>query len=168
VSFPLENPYLVIQRPIKLSPILLDGYLVYLSNATGLDAKRVLFLAQLFLQNTTRSDLGNFKTYFVNYFWVKPILSNHVLLFLTTAHRINFSEMVRFSGRFISDSVVISTIKCIEYSLLIRKLQIQFGWVFIIVSYLILCWFTCFDQVLCLLDVVLSIGLFSIKNCFPY
>jgi 4-hydroxybenzoate polyprenyltransferase len=60
MSFPLENPYLVIHRPIKLSPIFLDGYLVYLSNATGLDAKRVLFLAQLFLQNTTISEFREF------------------------------------------------------------------------------------------------------------
>jgi hypothetical protein len=104
----------------------------------------------------------------VNYFWVKPILGDLVFLFLATVHRINFSEIIGFSGRFISDSVVISTTKCLEYSLLIRKLQIQFGWVCIIVSYLILCWLTCFDQVLCLLVVVLSIGLFPIKNCFPY
>jgi hypothetical protein len=70
--------------------------------------------------------LGVFKTQSVSYFWVKPILGDHVLLFLATVHRINFSEIVGFSGRFISDSVVFSTIKCIEYSLLIRKLQIQF------------------------------------------
>jgi hypothetical protein len=104
----------------------------------------------------------------VKYFWVKPILGDHVLLSLAADHRINFSELVLFSGRFISNSVVISTTKCLEYSLLIRKLQIQFGWVCIIDSYLMLCWLTCFDQVLCLLDVVLSIGLFSFKNCFPY
>jgi hypothetical protein len=62
----------------------------------------------------------------MNYFWVKLILGDHVLLFLATVHRIKFSEIVGFFGRFISDSVVISTIKCIEYSLLIKKLQIQF------------------------------------------
>jgi hypothetical protein len=43
-----------------MKPIFLDGYLVYLSNATGLDAKRILFLAWLFLQNTTRSDFREF------------------------------------------------------------------------------------------------------------
>jgi hypothetical protein len=43
-----------------MKPIFFDGYLVYLSNATGLDAKRVLFLAWLFLQNTTRSDFREF------------------------------------------------------------------------------------------------------------
>jgi hypothetical protein len=55
--------------------------------------------------------LGNYKTYSMNYFWVKPILGNHVLLFLATNHRMNFSEIVGFYGRFISESVVISTIK---------------------------------------------------------
>jgi hypothetical protein len=55
--------------------------------------------------------LGNYRTYSMNYFWVKPILGDHVLLFLATNHRINFSEIVEFSGRFISESVVISTIK---------------------------------------------------------
>jgi hypothetical protein len=39
------------------------------------------------------------------------------------------------------------------YCLLLRKLQIQFCWVCIVVNYLMLCWLMCFDQVLCLLDV---------------
>jgi hypothetical protein len=55
--------------------------------------------------------LGNYRTYSMNYFWVKPILGDHVLLFFATDHRIIFSEIVGFSGGFISDSVVISTIK---------------------------------------------------------
>jgi hypothetical protein len=44
-----------------LKPILLDGYLGYLSNATGLNAKRVIFLAWLVLQYTTRSDFRDFQ-----------------------------------------------------------------------------------------------------------
>jgi hypothetical protein len=43
-----------------MNPILLDRYMEYLPNATGLDAKRILFLAWLFLQNTTRSDFREF------------------------------------------------------------------------------------------------------------
>jgi hypothetical protein len=39
-------------------------------------------------------NLGNFITYSVNYFWVKPILGGHLLLILATNHRINFSELL--------------------------------------------------------------------------
>jgi hypothetical protein len=92
-------------------------------------------------------DLGNYKTYSVRYFWVKPILGGHVLSILATDYRINFSELLGFSGRFISESVVILTIKCIVYCLLIRKLQIQFCLVCIVVSYLMIYWMTCFEQV---------------------
>jgi hypothetical protein len=35
--------------------------------------------------------LGNYKTNYVRYFWVKPILGDHVLLILATDHRIIFS-----------------------------------------------------------------------------
>jgi hypothetical protein len=44
-------------------------------------------------------------------FWVKPILGGHVLSIIATDHRVKFSEIVGFSGRFISESVAIFTIK---------------------------------------------------------
>jgi hypothetical protein len=91
--------------------------------------------------------LGIYKTYSVSYFCVKPILGGHVLSILATDHRINFSELLGFSGRFISESVVIFTINCIIYYLLIRKLQIQFCWVCMVVSYLMICWMLFFYQV---------------------
>jgi hypothetical protein len=112
--------------------------------------------------------LGNYKTYSVQYFWVKPILGDQVLLVLATDHRIIFFELLWFSGRFISESIVIFTTKCIVFCLLIRKLQIQFCWVCIVVSYLMLCWMTCFDQVDACMMFGLSIGLFTTRNCFPY
>jgi hypothetical protein len=43
-----------------MNTILLDRYLEYLSNATGLDVNRVLFLAWLFLKITTKSDFREF------------------------------------------------------------------------------------------------------------
>jgi hypothetical protein len=60
VSFMLINQYLEFKNSNLMIPILLDRYLEYLSNATSLDASRVLFLAWLFLQNTTRSDFSEF------------------------------------------------------------------------------------------------------------
>jgi hypothetical protein len=40
--------------------------------------------------------LGNYKTYYVRYFWVKLILGDHVLLILATNHMINFLSLYDF------------------------------------------------------------------------
>jgi hypothetical protein len=55
---------------------------------------KLYLLNGCFLKIPPDLPLGNYKTYFVRYFWVKPILGDHVLLILATDHRINFSELV--------------------------------------------------------------------------
>jgi hypothetical protein len=72
----------------------------------------------------------------VKHFLVGPILDDLVLQVLVSDQSIDFSEHVLFSGRFISKKVDDFTRKCMKYSLLIRKLQMQFCWVYIVVSYL--------------------------------
>jgi hypothetical protein len=93
-------------------------------------------LQYVFSMKTSKLTLGIYKSFSVKYFWVRPISVDLVLQILLSYHRTDFSEQVRFSGRIISKTVVIFTRKCIVYSQLIRKLQIQFCWVCIVVSYL--------------------------------
>jgi hypothetical protein len=66
---------------------------------------------------------------------MRTILVDLVLQILLSYKSTDFSEQVRFSAIIISKIVVIFTRKFIEYSMLIRKWQIQFCWVCIVDKY---------------------------------
>jgi hypothetical protein len=60
MSFALIIPYLEIQRPNWIESNFVENPPAVPSHVTGLVAIRSLFLAWLFLQNTTRSDFREF------------------------------------------------------------------------------------------------------------
>jgi hypothetical protein len=92
-------------------------------------------LQYVFSKKTSDLILGIYKSFFVKDFWMRTILVDLVLQILLSYKSTDFSEQVRFSGRIISKIVVIVTRKFVEYSVLIRKWQIQFCWVCIVDKY---------------------------------